>query len=150
MKVLVAGASGFVGQRLCVTLDQAGHDVVAMTRNPPGYRGTGTPARGDVHDPATLGPAMSGCQAAYYLVHSLQEENFERKDAAGAAAFGRAAALAGLRRIVYLGGLGKTRTTCPLTCAAAGRSRTGWASVAFRLRSSGPGSSSATAVFPGS
>jgi uncharacterized protein YbjT (DUF2867 family) len=107
MKVLVAGASGFVGQRLCVTLDQAGHDVVAMTRNPPGYRGTGTPARGDVHDPATLGPAMSGCQAAYYLVHSLQDEDFERKDAAGAAAFGRAAALAGLRRIVYLGGLGE-------------------------------------------
>ena len=107
MKVLVAGASGFVGQRLCVTLDQAGHDVVAMTRNPPGYRGTGTPARADVHDPATLGPAMSGCQAAYYLVHSLQDEDFERKDAAGAAAFGRAAALAGLRRIVYLGGLGE-------------------------------------------
>jgi uncharacterized protein YbjT (DUF2867 family) len=106
VKVLVAGASGFVGQRLCVALDRAGHDVVAMTRNPAGYRGAGVPARGDVHDPATLEPAMAGCQAAYYLVHSLQDADFERKDATGATAFGEAAARAGLRRIVYLGGLG--------------------------------------------
>ena len=102
----MAGASGFVGQRLCVALDQAGHDVVAMTRNPDGYEGAGTPVRGDVHDPATLEPAMAGCQAAYYLVHSLQDADFERKDAAGASAFGEAAARAGLRRIIYLGGLG--------------------------------------------
>jgi uncharacterized protein YbjT (DUF2867 family) len=106
VKVLVAGASGFVGRRLCVALDRAGHDVAAMTRNPPGYRGAGTPVRGDVQDPATLGPAMTGCQAAYYLVHSLKDPDFERKDAAGAIAFGEAAAQAGLRRIVYLGGLG--------------------------------------------
>ena len=106
MKVLVAGASGFVGRRLCVALDRAGRDVVAMTRNPAGYQGAGTAARGDVHDPSTLEPAMVGCQAAYYLVHSLQDADFERKDAAGAAAFGEAAAQAGLRRIVYLGGLG--------------------------------------------
>jgi len=102
----VAGASGFVGRRLCVALDRAGRDVVAMTRNPAGYQGAGTAARGDVHDPVTLEPAMAGCQAAYYLVHSLQDADFERKDAAGAAAFGEAAARAGLRRIVYLGGLG--------------------------------------------
>jgi uncharacterized protein YbjT (DUF2867 family) len=106
VKVLVAGASGFVGQRLCVALDRAGHDVVAMTRNPARYRGAGSPVRGDVHDPATLEPAMAGCQAAYYLVHSLQDADFERKDAAGATAFGEAAARAGLRRIIYLGGLG--------------------------------------------
>jgi uncharacterized protein YbjT (DUF2867 family) len=106
VKVVVAGASGFVGQRLCVALDQAGHDVVAMTRNPAGYGGAGTPVHGDVHDPATLEPAMAGSQAAYYLVHSLQDADFERKDAAGATAFGEAAARAGLRRIIYLGGLG--------------------------------------------
>jgi uncharacterized protein YbjT (DUF2867 family) len=107
LKVLVAGASGFVGRRLCADLDQAGHDVVAMTRNPARYQGAGTPARGDVHDPATLESAMTGCQAAYYLVHSLQDADFERKDAAGATAFGQAAARAGLNRIIYLGGLGE-------------------------------------------
>ena len=102
----MAGASGFVGQRLCAALDRAGHEVVAMTRNPARYRGPGTPARGDVQAPATLEPAMAGCQAAYYLVHSLQDADFERKDATGATAFGEAAARAGLRRIIYLGGLG--------------------------------------------
>src|SRR5579859_2418704 len=106
VKVLVAGASGFVGRRLCVALDLAGHDVVAMTRNPARYRGAGLPVRGDVQDSVTLGSAMAGCQAAYYLVHSLQDADFERKDAAGAIAFGEEAARAGLRRIIYLGGLG--------------------------------------------
>jgi len=89
-----------------VALEQAGHDVAAMTRNPDRYRGAGTAVRGDVHDPPTLEPAMAGCQAAYYLVHSLQDADFERKDAAGARTFGVAAARAGLSRIVYLGGLG--------------------------------------------
>jgi uncharacterized protein YbjT (DUF2867 family) len=106
VKVLVAGASGFVGRRLCVALDGAGHDVAAMTRNPARYRGAGTPVRGDVHDPATLAAALEGCQAAYYLVHSLQDADFERKDAAGATTFGQAAAQAGLSRLIYLGGLG--------------------------------------------
>jgi uncharacterized protein YbjT (DUF2867 family) len=103
----VAGASGFVGRRLCVALDQAGHDVVAMTRNPDRYRGAGTPAHGDVQDRATLEPAMAGCQAAYYLVHSLQDADFADKDAAGSTTFGAAAGRAGLRRIIYLGGLGE-------------------------------------------
>ena len=107
----MAGASGFVGRRLCVALDRAGHDVVAMTRNPARYRGAGLAVRGDVQDSVTLGPAMAGCQAAYYLVHSLQDADFERKDAAGAIAFGEAAARAGLRRIIYLGGLGDDADT---------------------------------------
>jgi uncharacterized protein YbjT (DUF2867 family) len=106
VKVLVAGASGFVGQRLCVVLDQADHDVVAMTRNPDRYHGAGTPVPGDIHDPASLESAMEGCHAGYYLVHSLQDADFERKDATGATAFGEAAARAGLHRIIYLGGLG--------------------------------------------
>jgi uncharacterized protein YbjT (DUF2867 family) len=106
MKVLVAGASGFVGRRLCAALEQAGHDVAAMTRNPDRYRGAGAAVRGDVQDPPTLEPALAGCQAAYYLVHSLQDADFEHMDAVGARAFGEAAARAGLSRIVYLGGLG--------------------------------------------
>ena len=105
-KVLVAGASGFVGRRLCRALTEAGHHVVAMTRNPAGYAGAGTPVYGNVHDPVTLEAPMAGCQAAYYLVHSLSDPDFRRKDAAAAAEFGEAAARAGLQRIVYLGGLG--------------------------------------------
>ena len=106
MKILVAGASGFVGRRLCPALAKAGHDVVAMTRNPDGYPGAGRPVHGDVHDPASLGAAMAGCEAAYYLVHSLSDADFERKDAAAAVAFGEAGARSGLQRIIYLGGLG--------------------------------------------
>ncbi len=106
-RVLVAGASGFVGRRLCPALVEAGYEVVAMTRNPERYAGAGTAVRGDVHDPETLTGALEGCDAAYYLVHSLDSPDFERLDAEAATAFGQAAAEAGIRRIVYLGGLGK-------------------------------------------
>ncbi|MGY1747551.1 NAD(P)H-binding protein [Blastococcus sp. SYSU D00695] len=107
MRVLVTGASGFVGGRLATALDGAGHDVRAMTRRPDGYRGAGTPVAGDVGDEASLRAALDGCDAAYYLVHSLGDADFERKDADAARAFARAAAAAGLGRIVYLGGLGR-------------------------------------------
>ncbi len=106
MRVLVAGASGFVGRRLTAALTQAGHEVVAMTRHPDSYHGAGVPVFGDVHDPATLGPALAGCEAAYYLVHSLSDADFARKDALAAQAFGQAAAATGVQRIIYLGGLG--------------------------------------------
>ena len=107
MRVLVAGASGFVGRRLCPVLQAAGHDVVAMTRNPAAYRGAGTPVLGDVQDSASLGAAMPGCEAACYLVHSLESVDFERRDNRGAAVFAISARAAGLARIVYLGGLGR-------------------------------------------
>ncbi|MEO7061096.1 MAG: NAD(P)H-binding protein [Lapillicoccus sp.] len=106
MKVLVAGASGFVGRRLCPELVEAGHDVVAMTRHPDTYTGVGRAVRADVAQPETLDAALAGCDAAYYLVHSLDDEDFEAKDAQAAGSFGRAAADAGITRIVYLGGLG--------------------------------------------
>lgn len=106
-RILVAGASGFVGRRLCPALAEAGHTVVAMTRRPERYAGVGEPVRADVHDPATLAAAMAGCDVAYYLVHSLDSADFERLDATAARAFGEAAAAAGIRRVVYLGGLGR-------------------------------------------
>ena len=146
----MADASGFVGQRLCVALDRAGHDVAAMTRNPARYRGAGTPVRGDVQDPSTLQPALAGCRAAYYLVHSLQDADFERKDAGGATAFGEAAARAGLDRIIYLGGLGDDADSLSASCVAAARSRTCSVPPASRSPSSGQRSSSGTAVSPGS
>jgi uncharacterized protein YbjT (DUF2867 family) len=108
MKVLVAGSSGFVGRQLCPALQEAGHEVVAMTRRPEDYRGVGEPVRGDVSDLMSLAKAMRGCAAAYYLVHRLGERNFARADAAAATAFGQAAAQAGVSRIVYLGGLGNS------------------------------------------
>lgn len=106
MKVLVAGSSGFVGRRLCPALEEAGHAVRAMTRRPESYCGVGEAVRGDVHDAGSLSAALAGCDVAYYLVHSLDDANFEQRDAEAARIFARAAAKAGLRRIVYLGGLG--------------------------------------------
>ena len=104
--VLVAGASGFVGRRLCPALRDADVDVRAMTRHPESYSGSATPVYGDVHDPSSLTEALEGVDAAYYLVHSLDSADFERLDREAAQAFGQAAASAGVKRIIYLGGLG--------------------------------------------
>jgi uncharacterized protein YbjT (DUF2867 family) len=107
MKVLVAGSSGFVGNRLCSALDEAGHAVRAMTRRPDDYQGVGEPVRADVAEPQSLAAAAQGCDAAYYLVHLLDRASFEKDDADAARAFGSAASRAGLRQIIYLGGLGR-------------------------------------------
>jgi uncharacterized protein YbjT (DUF2867 family) len=106
MKLLVAGASGFVGRRLCAALEDAGHAVSAMTRRAGSYEGAGEAVQADVQDTRSVAAATRGCDAAYYLVHSLDKASFEKDDAAAARAFGRAAARAQLRRIIYLGGLG--------------------------------------------
>jgi uncharacterized protein YbjT (DUF2867 family) len=109
-QVLVTGASGFVGSRLAEVLEAEGYSVVAMTRHPDSYTGAGKPIFGDVSEPASLRSAMSGVDAAYYLVHSLERRDFVEKDAAAARTFGTAAADAGLERLVYLGGLGRDGT----------------------------------------
>jgi uncharacterized protein YbjT (DUF2867 family) len=106
MKILVAGATGFVGSRLSSALAADGHDVRAMTRHPDRYHGAGTPTRGDVSRPESLTTAMAGVDVAYYLVHSLDSDDFAERDSAAASAFGAAARAAGVGRIVYLGGLG--------------------------------------------
>jgi uncharacterized protein YbjT (DUF2867 family) len=110
MRVLVAGASGFVGSRLCEALVAAGHQVRAMTRRPEAYAGAGDPAGADVSDRASLDRALSGVRAAYYLVHSLDSKDFEDLDREAARKFGSAAAAAGVERIIYLGGLGRDET----------------------------------------
>ncbi len=104
--VLVTGASGFIGSHLCAALESGGHQVRAMTRHPDRYDGAGEPVAGDVGDPASLREPLTGIRVAYYLVHSLDSADFERRDAEAARAFGAAAAEAGVRRIIYLGGLG--------------------------------------------
>ncbi len=105
--VLVTGATGFVGKRLVPELIERGHAVKAMTRNPEDYDGPGDSVFGDVHDPGTLAEALDGVDVAVYLVHSLDDDDFERKDAEAARGFGLAAAAVGARQIVYLGGLGE-------------------------------------------
>jgi uncharacterized protein YbjT (DUF2867 family) len=106
LRVLVTGASGFIGAHVCRALVEAGHDVRAMTRNPDAYAGAGEPVFGDVADAASLQTALADMDAAYYLVHSLESDDFEEKDAEAALNFGGAAAEAGVDRIIYLGGLG--------------------------------------------
>ena len=106
LDVLVTGATGFVGARLVSVLVEDGHRVRAMTRRPEAYDGPGTAVAGDVADPDSLGAALTGVDVAYYLIHSLGSDDFEKRDAAAARAFGAAAADAGVRQIIYLGGLG--------------------------------------------
>lgn len=104
--VLVTGATGFIGRRLVPALLDAGHDVRAMTRHPETYDGPGEAVGADVMDPDSLVAALEGVDVAIYLVHSLDDPDFERKDADAARHFSAAAAAAGVRQIVYLGGLG--------------------------------------------
>jgi len=114
VRVLVAGASGYVGSHLVPALLGRGHAVRCLVRRTaPEHRGVEV-ARGDVLDAATLPPALEGIEAAYYLVHSLEaKRDFEEKERAGARNFAEAARAAGVRRIVYLGGLGGDEELSP-------------------------------------
>jgi uncharacterized protein YbjT (DUF2867 family) len=105
--VLVTGATGFVGRHLVPELVDRGYAVRAMTRHPETYDGPGEAVAGDVSDPGSLATPLEGVDVAVYLVHSLDDDAFEERDAEAAQAFGLAAAASGVRQIVYLGGLGK-------------------------------------------
>lgn len=104
--VLVTGATGFIGRRLVAELTEDDTRVRAMTRRPDDYDGPGEPVGADVGDPSSLDTALEGVDVAVYLVHSLDHDDFEDRDARAARSFGAAAARAGVRQIVYLGGLG--------------------------------------------
>jgi uncharacterized protein YbjT (DUF2867 family) len=106
LTVLVTGATGFIGRRLVPELVERGHTVRAMTRRPDEYDGPGEPVAGDVFDRASLTDPLSGVDVAIYLVHSLDDPNFEEKDADAARTFAKAAVACGVKQIVYLGGLG--------------------------------------------
>ncbi|NMN93711.1 NAD(P)H-binding protein [Antrihabitans stalactiti] len=109
--ILVTGATGFIGKRLVPVLLEQSMTVRAMTRHPETYSGPGDPVFADVHDPKTLTEPLAGVDVAVYLVHSLDDPDFERKDADAARAFGAAAAAAGVKQIVYMGGLGDDHDT---------------------------------------
>lgn len=106
MQVLVAGATGFVGRALAARLDADGHTVLAASRSGGSVPGA-TPVALDVGDEAAATTALAGSTVAYYLVHSLDAAAFRDRDRELAESFGRAAAAAGVERIVYLGGLGE-------------------------------------------
>jgi uncharacterized protein YbjT (DUF2867 family) len=105
-RILVTGATGFIGRRLVPALVAEGHDVRAMTRRPQSYDGPGEPVAGDVDDRDSLLGPLAGIEVAYYLVHALDDADFERKDADAARAFASAAAKQGVQQIIYMGGLG--------------------------------------------
>lgn len=105
MRVAVVGASGFVGRALSSALVEAGHEVLALARRPQDIAGTRS-CPVDVAHEEDVREYLVGCEVAYYLVHSLGGGDFRSRDRQLAAGFGRAAAAAGLNRIVYLGGLG--------------------------------------------
>ena len=106
MKVAVVGANGFVGRELSVALVKDKYDVIALSRRAPKIIGA-TGLCVDVADVASLQKALAGCEVAFYLVHSLSADDFRARDRQLAEGFGRAAAAAGVLRIIYLGGLGQ-------------------------------------------
>ena len=105
MKVVVFGATGTVGQALLPVLARE-HDVVAVSRGERADAGGVRWARADVADAASVRAALQDADVAYYLVHSLGESDFEQRDRVAAETVAREASAAGLRQIVYLGGLG--------------------------------------------
>jgi len=107
---LVFGASGYIGSNLVPELLRGGHRVRATARNVEVLEGRGWHGaelvQADALDPATLPVALAGADVAYYLVHSMAAgRDFGAIDRRAAEHFARAAAAAGVRRIVYLGGL---------------------------------------------
>ncbi|MFN8473223.1 MAG: SDR family oxidoreductase [Anaerolineae bacterium] len=111
-RVLVTGATGYIGGRLVPRLLEAGYAVRCMVRDPARLEGRDwlkrvEVARGDVLAPETLSAALDGVDVAYYLIHSMGGgHDFHERDLAAARAFGAAARASGVGRIIYLGGLG--------------------------------------------
>ncbi len=111
MRILVVGASGYIGGRLVPLLAAMGHDLVLMSRDARPLAARFPDARvvaADLLDPGTLAPALEQVEVAYYLAHSMGsgERGFAERDRQAAHDFAQAAARAGVSRIVYLGGLG--------------------------------------------
>ncbi len=109
--VALTGATGYVGGRLLERFQALDHPVRCLTRDPGRLAGRAAAATevvaADVLDTDALVRALDGVDSAYYLVHSMGSSgSFAETDRRAAASFATAAARAGLRRIVYLGGLG--------------------------------------------
>lgn len=110
--ILLTGASGYIGGSLLRRLEAESKRVRCLVRNAQSLRlpvsNRTEVVQGDVMDPSSLDRALEGVHTAYYLIHSMGESgDFAAKDAVGARNFAEAAARKGVRRIIYLGGLGR-------------------------------------------
>jgi uncharacterized protein YbjT (DUF2867 family) len=110
--VLLTGATGYVGGRLLKRLESLGIPVRCLARRPEFLRPRTLPetqvVAGDVLNPASLTDAFQAVDTAFYLVHAMGSvHRFEEEDRQAAHNFGAAARSAGVRRIIYLGGLGE-------------------------------------------
>jgi uncharacterized protein YbjT (DUF2867 family) len=119
VEILLTGASGFVGSLLLPRLTSAGHSVRALSRDPgklsdqlaqlPGEMSSTTVLAGDAISGEGLEAALRDVEIAYYLIHSMEptaaRSSFEEREQLAARNFAAAATEAGVRRIVYLGGL---------------------------------------------
>ncbi|HTX92219.1 MAG TPA: DUF2867 domain-containing protein [Anaerolineales bacterium] len=111
-RVLVTGATGYVGGRLVPRLLEAGYRVRVLVRDPSHLQGRAWLDRvevvqGDVLEPETMEGALRDVKAAYYLIHSMRAEvDFRERDQLAARNFAQLAEKSGLQRIIYLGGLG--------------------------------------------
>jgi uncharacterized protein YbjT (DUF2867 family) len=105
MKVVVFGATGTIGRPLVAELARA-HEVTAVSRREQPGEGTVTWAQADATDASSVARVLEGAEVAYYLVHSLGATDFEERDLQAAETTAKAAEQAGVRQLVYLGGLG--------------------------------------------
>jgi len=109
--ILLTGATGYVGGKLLPLLEARGWRIRCLARQPEPLKSKIRPGTevvaGDLLDPEGLRQALEGTRIAYYLVHSMGSASpFEEADRKAASSFAAAAQTAGVRRIIYLGGLG--------------------------------------------
>ena len=116
-RIAIAGATGYIGGRLAPRLLSAGYALRCLARSPRKLEGREWTAdsrveirQADLADAISLTDGLGGCDAAFYLVHSMisADREYARRDLDLAFAFGKAALDAGVQRIIYLGGLGET------------------------------------------